>query len=106
MKPLCVMTVAALGLLSFAFAQSKKAGGPMSFGNPWGGRWDLTITTPTGSYPDWMMIDFTDCCMQALIQPRSGSAVWVNNLKNEGSHLSFPFRDATWSIDLKGDTLT
>jgi 3-keto-disaccharide hydrolase len=103
---LCLTAIAAVGLLSMAAAQSKKDGAPMKAGNPWGGRWDLTITTPTVSYPDWMMIDFTDCCMQALIQPRSGSAVWVNNLKNDGSHLSFAFQDATWTMDMKGDNLT
>jgi len=106
MKQLCLILIAAAALLSLAVAQQKKSSQPPKFGNPFDGRWDLTMTTPTETYPDWIMFDFTDCCMQALIQPRTGGTVWANNLQNKGTHLTFTFRDATWNLDVNGDKLT
>jgi hypothetical protein len=105
MKRLSLILIAAAAL-SLAVAQQKKGSQPPKFGNPFEGAWDLNMTTPSETYPDWIMFSFTDCCMQAKLQPRSGGAVWVNNLQNKGTHLTFPVGDATWNLDLSGDKLT
>jgi len=56
--------------------------------NPFLGRWDITVATARGSYPDWMNVERTDCCLAATIQPRSGGAVQASSVKWDGSRLT------------------
>jgi hypothetical protein len=55
--------------------------------NPFLGRWDITVTTDRGTYPDWLSVEKTDCCLAALIQPRSGSTVAASSVKREGRNM-------------------
>jgi hypothetical protein len=75
--------------------------------NPFLGRWDITVTTDRGTYPDWMQIEKTDCCLAALIQPRSGGTVSATSVKREAQHLSLTIgRDTTWDLTAGGDKIT
>ena len=73
------------------------------------GRWDITVTTPNATYPDWMEV--TDS--GARVQPRGGSVHPVTVVKEDGSHLSLLVSKAsskrpevTWELTVNGDKLS
>jgi len=72
--------------------------------NSFAGRWDLTLTGPNGSWPQWMeMADNGDL----RVQPRSGSVHPVKDAKVEGSHMTVGMGGGTeWQLDVSGDRLT
>ena len=78
-------------------------------GNPFLGRWDITVTTDRGTYPDWISVEQTDCCLTALIQPRSGGTVTASSVKREGQRLTLTIGRAekgpvtTWELTANGD---
>ncbi|HYW47336.1 MAG TPA: DUF1080 domain-containing protein [Bryobacteraceae bacterium] len=81
--------------------------------NPFLGRWDITVTTGRGSYPGWMQVERTDCCLDAFIQPRSGSAVHASSVKWDGSRLTVTIGQATekgpattWELTAGGGQFT
>ncbi len=67
--------------------------------NPFLGRWDITITTDRGSYPDWLEVTYTGGRFAARIQPRSGGAFTVAGVKPDGAHLALKLRGSTtWDL--------
>jgi hypothetical protein len=102
MKQLCLLPIAFASLLPLAAAQN----------NPFVGRWDITVTTPRDTYPDWMEVKQTDSTLSALIQPRSASTRVATDVKLQGSHLSLTLLPAsdrgpatTWDVTMDGDKL-
>jgi 3-keto-disaccharide hydrolase len=97
MKQLCVLLVAAVTATP-ALAQ-------MNAHQPFAGRWDLTIKTPTDSYPSWM--DFTEASGTPTVRivGRVASVHPATGVKLSGSHLSFTSSEyfgkeitVTWEI--------
>src|SRR5260370_17235054 len=79
MKRLClILTLVAAVLIPVAAQKSK---------NPFAGRWDITITAPNGSYPDWMELADENGTPAVRIQPRGGSVHPPAACKMDGSHL-------------------
>jgi Domain of Unknown Function (DUF1080) len=74
MKRLCFL----FALVLPAFAQG---------GNGFVGRWDLTLTSSRGSWPQWMEIVEKDGKLEGRIQPRGGSVRPIVAAKMEGGHL-------------------
>jgi hypothetical protein len=78
------------------------------------GRWDLTITAGNTTYPSWM--EFVDEGRSPAIRivGRTGSARSVDEVKAEGSRLSFSTTESfgskpvnvTWFMSTQGDKLT
>ncbi|MBZ5618431.1 MAG: DUF1080 domain-containing protein [Acidobacteriia bacterium] len=102
MKQLCLLSIAVTGLLPFAVAQT----------SPFEGRWDITVTTPRDTYPDWMEVTQTNGVVSALIQPRSASTRVASDAKLQGSHLTLTLIPATdrgpattWDLTKDGDQL-
>jgi 3-keto-disaccharide hydrolase len=90
MRKVILLSLAAAAIAAIAPAQT---------GNPFLGRWDITVTTGRDTYPDWMEIMQTDCCLAAIIQPRAGGRIGNAELKREGSHLTVKFRGNTvWEL--------
>lgn len=77
-------------------------------GNPFAGRWDLTVTGANGqTWPQWMELVDNSGALQVRVQPRSGSVVPVKDVKAEGSHLTLGVqRNVTWDLDVSGDRIT
>src|SRR5712692_7287609 len=88
-------------------------------GNPFAGRWDLTVTPKSGgvSYPDWMELAERDGKTTLRIQPRSGGAKEIGDFQVAGTHLHLLFSKAdannptknpevTWDLDVAGDKVT
>ena len=104
MKPLGIALVAG-GLLLYP-ALSKKA-------NPFAGRWDITITTPNGNYPDWMEYTVEGGQPKVRVQPRGGSVHPASDVKLKGDRLSLVMSRAsenrpavTWDLAVKDGRLT
>ena len=81
--------------------------------NPFLGRWDVTITTPNGSYPDWIEVTEANGALAARVQPRGGSVHPAAAVKMEGSHLLVTVSAATarrpeitWDLTKEGDRLS
>ncbi len=107
MKQLCLFLTAAAALVALAAAQQPKFGKQVKFGDPFLGQWDITVTTPAATYPDWMRVFLTDCCLAATIQPRSGGLIPGAGVKKDGpNHLTMTVRQATWDLTLNGDKFT
>lgn len=82
-------------------------------GNPFAGRWDITITTDNGSYPDWMELADESGTPAVRIQPRGGSVHPAAAVKMEGSHLLITVSlanargpEVTWDLTVNHDKLT
>ena len=82
-------------------------------GAPFTGRWDLTITTPQGTYPSWMECTEKDGKPDVRIVGRVASVHPVADLKLEGSHLSFSSKewfgkpiDVHWDMNISGAKIT
>ena len=103
MKPFFLL-IAALAALTIASAQNAD--------NPFFGRWDITVNTDRAAYPDWLRVERTDCCIAALIQPRSGGTVAATSVNLEGQHLTLTIGRAekgpvtTWNLTAAGDQFT
>src|SRR5579883_12133 len=99
MKKLCLLFVLTLP----AFAQA---------GNAFVGRWDLTLTSPRGSWPQWMEIVEKDGKLDGRIQPRGGAVRPIVASKLEGGHLLVTVQAAgrgpeiSWDLTASGDKLT
>ncbi len=72
--------------------------------SPFAGRWDLTITTPKGSYPSWMEIADEGATPAVRMVGRTGSVHSVRGVKVEGSHLTFT--DPAWDLSVTDRKLT
>ena len=98
MKTLSVSLVAAC-LLTPVLCQKN--------GNPFAGRWDITVTAGTTVYPDWMEVVQKDSVLDVRIQPRGGSVRQAKEVRMEGSHLVVTLNPgSSWDLTVDGDKLT
>ena len=98
MKQLCLFLTAAAAILAPASAQQHE---------PFLGRWDVTVTTSNATYPDWLNVVQTGGRLTGTIQPRSGGAFAVDDLKKDGpNHLVIKAKQATWDLTMNGDKFT
>jgi hypothetical protein len=88
-----------------AFAQKKS--------NPFVGRWDFNIATPTGNSASWLGISEKDGGLEVWYQPTGGNVYQVKDFKIEGSHLVLNLSAAaakrpalSWELDAAGGKLT
>ncbi|HOL73002.1 MAG TPA: DUF1080 domain-containing protein [Bryobacteraceae bacterium] len=93
MKHFCLtLTIAAVGL---TLSCSKPAG------NPFLGRWDMTVTTPQEQYPSWMEVTEADGKLEARVQQRTGNVNPAVAVERDGNKLivtvsaAVPARPAT-----------
>lgn len=117
MKRFCISLTLAMAVLIPALSQKG--------GNPFAGRWDLTVTTPEATYPSWMEVVEKDGNLNVRAQPREGNARPAAAVKMEETRLivtvsaatparpasdsrpAFPARPAlTWELTAKGGKLT
>jgi hypothetical protein len=95
-----------LSLLIFAAAL-------LPAGTPFLGRWDIVVTTPKDTYPDWMEVAMKDDQPIVRVQPRSGSVHPVTGVQLDGSHMSLTLAPAnkgrpevTWDLTFAGGKFT
>jgi hypothetical protein len=100
-KPICLLLVMA-GLVAR----------PSAAQTPLAGRWDLTIKTSTDSYPSWMEFSSAKGAPQVRLVGRVASVHPAENLKVNGSHVSFTTSEwfgktiqVAWDLSLNGDRL-
>jgi len=99
MKQLLRIVIAGAAVLGAGSGQGTK--------NPFLGRWDINVTTPQGSYPDWMEVTEKDGRLEAYIQPRSGGARRTKELKAQGSRLIINMPQGQfWELTAAGDKFT
>ena len=86
---------------------------PQTGAGPFLGRWDITITNPNVSYPDWMEVVEKDGQLSARVQPRGGSVHPAAGVKVDGSHLLVTVLAATahgpevvWDLTGSGDSIS
>jgi hypothetical protein len=96
--------VCLLGGISLIPAYSQKPG-------PFAGRWDLVVTPKapnTKPYPDWMEVAPKDGAPAVRIQPRSGSAFYAKEFKEDGAKLNVQWANGTtmWELAVKDGKLT
>ena len=70
--------------------------------NPFVGRWDLTLTGPRGSWPQWMEIVQQDGKLDGRIQPQGGSVRPIVEAKMEGDRLLIVVSKATEGYEVTG----
>lgn len=80
--------------------------------NPFVGRWDLTLTGPRGSWPQWMEIVQQDGKLDGRIQPQGGSVRPIAEAKLEGDRLLIVVSKATerapevtWDLKIESKNL-
>lgn len=99
MKKLCLLFALTLPV----FAQAEKT---------FVGRWDLTLTSPRGSWPQWMEIVEKDGKLDGRIQPRGGAVRPIVAAKLEGGHLVITVQAAgrgpelSWDLTVSGDKIS
>lgn len=98
MKYLFLAIAAAALLLSSGLAQKSK--------NAFLGRWDITVTTPRDTYPDWMEVSEIDGKLDAFIQPRAGGASHHSDVKVDGDRLTVALGQVSWDLKAQGDQFT
>ena len=82
--------------------------------SPFEGRWDLTVTSSSAIYPDWMEVVEKDGSPQVRVQLRTGN-VHPMKAKMSGSHLMVTIPkptdaggsapDGVWELSAKGDKI-
>jgi hypothetical protein len=70
---------------------------------PFLGRWDITVTTPRETYPDWMEVSEKDGKLDAFIQPRAGGASHHSDVRVEGNHMTILLGQTVWELTASGD---
>src|SRR6516165_1241470 len=102
MKSLSLVCLLAGISLVPAFAQES---------GPFLGRWDFLVTpvAPNAKpYPDWMEVAAKDGVPAVRIQPRSGSAFYAKEFKEDGGKLNVQWANGTtaWDLTLNDGKLT
>lgn len=87
MKRFCAILIFAAAVLIPALSQQPNSA--------FLGRWDLTVTTPTATYPSWMEVVEKDGNLQVRAQEREGSVHPVAAVKVSGSTLTVTLAAAT-----------
>ena len=74
--------------------------------SPFAGRWDLTMTTPQATYPDWM--EFAEEGPSGVVRlvGRTGSVHPASDVKVQGSHLTFTSPEGAWDLTANGHKLS
>jgi hypothetical protein len=105
MKKYALLPILAAILLVPAFAQTA--------GNPFLGRWDLTVTNPRSSFPDWLEVTENNGALAARYQPQGGASQPMRGVKIDGSHLILTVSPASnnrpeqiWDLTVSGDKLS
>ena len=101
---ICSLTLTAL----FPLVSQAAASEPLA------GRWDLTITTPTETYPSWLEVQFTNGVPKVRVQGKVSSVHPANDVKLDGtSHMSFATSEwfgkqipVTWDLTVADGKLT
>jgi len=73
--------------------------------NPFLGRWDLTVTTSSATYPDWIEVINQNGKPAAHIQPRSGGAKWATDVAIQGSKLTLTLDRDQWELTATGNSI-
>ena len=102
MKTIAAVLILAAALLVPAVSQKS--------GNPFVGRWDITVTLPNGAtYPDWLEVTEQDGGFKARYQPRGGSVRPIQNVQMAGGHLILSLAAAagkrqamSWDLTMQG----
>jgi hypothetical protein len=104
MKQLCLVAVSVVTFLDPAVA----AKGEIAFA----GRWDITVTTPTATYPNWLEVIDKSGTLEVRYQPRAGSVRALTGAKVEGANLTLTISPATdsnpgitWVVSIKHNQL-
>src|SRR5215475_154343 len=78
--------------------------------SPFLGRWDLNLTSPGGTWPQWMEIVEKDGKLDGRIQPRGGAVRPIVAARVENNHLLITVQSATpraaemtWDLTVAGD---
>ena len=75
--------------------------------NAFVGRWDLTVSGPTGSYPGWLEVATKGGQTEIRFQPRAGSVRPLKDFKLEGDKLSLVLSpQMSLELTAKGGELT
>ena len=81
--------------------------------NPFVGRWDFNIVSPTGTRASWLGVTDKGGNVEVWFQPTGGNVYRVKEFKIDGSHLSVTLAQATgnrpamsWELEAQGDKLT
>jgi hypothetical protein len=81
--------------------------------NPFLGRWDFNVTTPTGPRANWLGVSQKAGKVEIWFQPTGGHVFQLKDFELKDNHLSFTASPAsgnrpatTWELAAKGDTLT
>ena len=97
-----------LVLATFAFSAPAQSGK-----NSFLGRWDLTLTTPKDSYPNWMEIEEKDGALNGRFQPRDGAVRPIVAIKQDGPKLLVTTLtsndrgpETTWDLTVEGGKLS
>jgi hypothetical protein len=97
MRPTCLAWLLGAALLLPVHAKT----------NPFTGRWDLSVKTPTTTYPSWLEVTDQDGKVAARFQPRGGSVRPVGEVKLDGTHLILTISPAaedrpaiTWELNV------
>jgi len=81
--------------------------------NPFLGRWDFDVKTPSGVGANWLGVYDKDGKLEVWFQPTGGHVHPVDDVKLSGSHLTLVVSPAsgthpatTWDLDAAGNKLT
>jgi hypothetical protein len=92
-------------LLLIAFVSGVAANAP----SPFAGRWDLTVSTRKGDFPDWLEFADEGATPAVRIVGRTGSVHAVRDARVQGSHLTFvdpqSSGDGLWDLTVQDHKL-
>ncbi len=80
--------------------------------NPFLGRWDLTVTSPQRTWPQWMELKEENGKITGRIQPQGGAVRDIVSAQMEGTHLVIVNGPAgqnpevTWNLTASGDKIS
>jgi hypothetical protein len=113
MKQLGLAFLLFAGVFAGVFADFAMGAPAQTGKNPFVGRWDLTLTTPKDSYPNWMEIEDKGGALSGRIQPRGGAVRPIVALKQDGSRLLVTVMAANergpnteWDLSIEGGKLS
>lgn len=80
---------------------------------PFVGRWDLTVTTPRNSYPDWLEVTGPNGDLKARYQPQGGASQPIRAVKVDAGRLILTISPAAgnrpeqvWEMTVDGDRIS
>jgi len=79
MKRFCILSIIAAAALLSALAQNQ--------GNPFAGRWDMTVAIGSGHFPSWLEVTEKGGTLEARVQQPTGNVAPVAAVKMDGARL-------------------